>query len=113
MHKPLIAALAVILLSSTSVFAQGAVSQSGTVVKNHAAKWQTKGVIADAGPASGGNDTVGISGLPIVGLGKTLCLYDAPVNNALGYHQLCLVLVLMEMSLFHIISGQNNEWSNC
>ncbi len=88
--KPSLIAVALLLSLSSVCWAQSPVSQSGGVIKNHAAKWQTKGVVSDAGPASGGNANVGISELPIVGLGKTLCLYDAPTTNALGYHQLCL-----------------------
>lgn len=77
------------LLLSSTAFAQGAVNQSGSIVRGHAAKWIANRTIIDAGTSAGGNEDVGITSLAIVGKEFPFCIYDAPITNKVGYHSLC------------------------
>jgi hypothetical protein len=108
MKKPLIISL--LLLWSGSAFGQGAVLQGGSRASGHAPMYIQSGssgqtIVQDSGPASGGTVGLGLSELlrvargtgtpPYAGqgtgpLGTTDCQYDAPTNNATGYHYFCM-----------------------
>lgn len=102
-------AAVLLLLSAVPAFGQGALLQGGPWAPGHAPMYVGSGsgqaIVQDSGPASGGPIGVGLSELgltargtgtpPYAGqgtgpFGANVCDYDAPINNATGYHFLCL-----------------------
>lgn len=99
---------ALLALLPSIAMAQGALLQGGPWKPGHAPQYVGSGngqaIVQDSGPASGGVPGVGFSemGLTVRGtgtapyanvgtgpLGTNFCDYDAPINNATGYHYLC------------------------
>lgn len=96
-------------LAPAAAFAQGALLQGGPTTAGHSPMYVQTGsgqaVVQDSGPASGGPVGMGLSELLITSrspnniypsantgsgpLNTHLCMYDAPNNNATGYHYLC------------------------
>ena len=107
MLKRLLFALAVVL-APCAALAQGSVLQGGTYTQGHIPQYSGTGsqaVISDGGGAGGGALAVNPSTLGITArgtgtapyqaqgagpLGTNFCMYDAPINNAAGYHYLCM-----------------------
>jgi hypothetical protein len=104
--RALLAALS--LLLPAAAFGQGAVLQGGPAAPGHLSQYVGQGsqaIIMDGGGAAGGRAGVnpsergltarGVGTPPYVGQGKgplgtNDCNYDAPTDNATGYHYLCL-----------------------
>lgn len=103
-----VVALIFAALASQAV-AQSAILQGGPWAAGRAPMYADSGnsqpVLLDSGPASGGSLGTGLNelGLQVRGLttppianggtgpnGENLCDYDAPIDNADGYHYLCL-----------------------
>ena len=97
-----------VALLPTAALAQGAIQQSGPIVPFHLPIWFQNGVQGDGGSASGVSSSGSIfagasesllilhgTGTPPFAnagsgpFGTNACNYDAPVNNATGYHYLC------------------------
>jgi hypothetical protein len=106
--KRVIAGLILALLPSLAV-GQGAVLQGGVPIGGHVPQYIASGgsqaIVIDGGGAGGGPIGVNPSELGITArgtgtapyaaqgsgpLGTIGCFYDAPTNNATGYHYLCL-----------------------
>ena|SRR5579885_1297181 len=98
-----------LLVAAQAAHAQTALLQGGPWAPGHVPMYAVGGnsqaVAVDSGPALGGSTGVGLSelGLSVRGtgtppyanagtgpLGTNLCDYDAPTDNAAGYHYLCL-----------------------
>jgi hypothetical protein len=106
----ILAVWALAFCAATAAFGQGAVLQGGPSTAGRAPMYSTTGqggqtVVQDSGPASGGAAGLGLKELLLVKRGTgtppianqgtgplntTACMYDAPINNAAGYHYLCL-----------------------
>ena len=108
MLKRLLFALAVVL-APVAALAQGSLLQGGAWTAGHFPQYVGAGspqaVVQDGGGAGGGSvgvnpSTLGLTArgtgvAPYQGqgpgaFGSNFCMYDAPTNNAAGYHYLCL-----------------------
>jgi hypothetical protein len=96
-----------LILALSPALAQNAILQGGPWAAGHLGIYgisNSQPVMLDAGPAQGGGIGTGVGEMavtargtgtpPYVGqgtgpYGSTSCLYDAPINNATGYHFLC------------------------
>lgn len=102
-------ALGLVVLSHGALNAQGTVLQGGPWTPGHAPQYVGQGgsqpVIQDGGSAGGGISGANISEIGVVArgsgpppyagqgsgqFGTNICDYDAPINNATGYHFICL-----------------------
>lgn len=97
-----------IAVAPAVAFAQSGILQGGGYTIGHVPTYVSQGgqvVVSDGGPARGGNVGTGISEMGLIArgtgtppysgqgtgfAGSIFCLYDAPINNATGYHYLCL-----------------------
>lgn len=99
---------AIAILMPVAAFGQSALLQGGSYTLGHVPAYVSQGgqpIVVDGGPARGGSVGTGISELGLIArgtgtapysgqgtgpYGSIFCLYDAPIDNATGYHYLCL-----------------------
>lgn len=99
---------AALAIAPAIAYGQSALLQGGGYTLGHVPVYVSTGgqaIVIDGGAARGGSIGTGISELgmiakgtgtaPYVGqgtgaFGSTFCMYDAPIDNATGYHWLCL-----------------------
>lgn len=104
----LLVAILAFLAPVAAAFGQSAILQGGSWSQGHVPCYASQGgqpIVIDCGSARGGTTGTGVSEMaitsrgtgtpPYVGQGtgpngSTFCLYDAPIDNATGYHYLCL-----------------------
>lgn len=97
-----------VALAPAIAFAQSAILQGGGMTLGHVPAYTVTGgqpIVVDGGPARGGSVGTGVSELGLIArgtgtapysgqgtgfAGSIFCLYDAPIDNANGYHYLCL-----------------------
>src|ERR1017187_2938602 len=81
MKKLLITTLLALISGAASA---QSVQRSGSVTPGHAVRWNTNGVVQDAGTAANGS----LTSLGVTASGQGICQNSAVVTSA-GYQQLC------------------------
>ncbi len=101
-------AAAAFIAPAAAAYGQSAILQGGGYTLGHVPAYVSQGgqpIVVDGGPARGGTVGTGISELGMIArgtgtapysgmgtgaFGSIFCTYDAPIDNATGYHWLCL-----------------------
>jgi len=108
MRRIAIILAAIAIWMPAAAFGQNALLQGGSWTLGRLPAYVTQGgqpIVVDSGPARGGSVGTGVSEIGMIArgtgaapysgqatgaFGSAFCMYDAPIDNATGYHYLCL-----------------------